>query len=184
MIPAESVRSLIGQLRCFLSAKEAKKHRSDNRRSLASASWTLRAPPLLKRPSAARSERSALGHRTLLRNSSSVTRMSLMICRKSGGAISRPEWKGTGVPLPSRCRNWRCAPRWRTSTKPRRSSARITSRGLRTRGADLRPRGAWLQPREDSLEARQASHPVSAPQSSQEYSRQKGLSQDRALQRL
>ncbi len=59
-------------------------HRSNNRRSLASASWTLRAPPLLRRPSATRSKRSALAHRTLLRNSSSVTRMSLMICRKSG----------------------------------------------------------------------------------------------------
>jgi hypothetical protein len=107
-------------------------------RQIASASWTLRAPPLLKRPSATRSKRSALGHRTLLRNSSSVTRMSLMICRKSGGAISRPEWKGTVVPLPSGCRNWRCAPRWRTSTKPRRSSARITSRGLRTGTRDIR----------------------------------------------
>jgi hypothetical protein len=136
MTPAESVRSLIGQLRDISRAQ--RKHRSNNRRSLASASWTLRAPPLLKRPSATRSERSALGHRTLLRNSSSVTRMSLMICRKSGGAMSRPEWKGTVVPLPSGCRNWRCAPRWRTSTKPRRSSARITSRGLRTGTRDIR----------------------------------------------
>src|SRR5580704_1867940 len=30
------------------------------------------------------------------------------------------------------------APRWRTSTKPRRSNARITSRGLRTGTRDIR----------------------------------------------
>jgi hypothetical protein len=71
-------------------------------------------------------------HRILSRNSSCVTPMSLIICRKRGAAMSRPEWKGTVVPLPSEWRNWRCAPRWRTSTKPRCSSARTTSRGLRT----------------------------------------------------
>src|SRR5262245_47489925 len=35
----------------------------------------------------------ALPHRTLFRNSSRVTPISLMICRKSGGAMSLLAWK-------------------------------------------------------------------------------------------
>lgn len=72
------------------------------------------------------------------RNVSGSTPMSRQICRRSGGARSRPAWNGTVVCRPSGCRNCLCEPRWRTSTKPRRSNRVTTSRGLRTGSVPMR----------------------------------------------
>ena len=71
------------------------------------------------------------------RNSSAVNPMSFAICRRSNGEMSRPGWKGTVVPRPSGWRYCRCDPRWRTSTKPRRSRIATTSRGLRIGGLTI-----------------------------------------------
>ena len=65
-------------------------------------------------------------------NSSIVSPISLQICRSKIGEISLPEWKGTVVPRPSKCRNCLCEPRCRTSSKPSCVNIKTIFFGLRT----------------------------------------------------